>query len=99
VGRSQKYAVAVPELTRGCIHRRIVVQKTKSFALTYSQLRISLVFTPTLGFPNTWFSSPQFGGFFYLFSLNTQGQMNISPPLDGFIELQLQIGLTYFFPF
>ncbi len=53
----------------GCIHRRVVTQKTKSFALTYSQLRISLVFTPTLGFPNTWFSSPQFGGFFCIFSL------------------------------
>jgi hypothetical protein len=49
--------------TRGGIHRRLITQKTKSFALSYSQLRISLVFTPTLGFPNTWFSSPQFGGF------------------------------------
>ncbi len=47
----------------GGIHRRIVTQKTKSFALTYSQSRICLVFCPTLGFPNTWFFSPQFGGF------------------------------------
>jgi hypothetical protein len=53
------------------IHRQLVTQKTKSFALSYSQLRIYLVFTPTLGFPNTWFSSPQFGGFFSIFSLFT----------------------------
>jgi hypothetical protein len=72
---SKSWDLLLPQLLlyqhspNGGIHRRIVTQKTKSFALTYSQLRIYLVFTPTLGSSNTWFSSPQFGGFFYIFSL------------------------------
>jgi hypothetical protein len=66
-GRWAEEIISLSEF-RGGIHRRIVTQKTKSFALTYSQSRIYLVFCPTRGFPNTWFSSPQFGGFFCIFS-------------------------------
>ncbi len=65
LGYSHKQAKQKTEESGGGIHRQIVTQKTKSFALTYSQSRICLVFCPTLGFLNTWFSSPQFGGFFY----------------------------------
>jgi hypothetical protein len=39
------HTTSYPGPRRG-IHRRLIAQKTKSFALSYSQLRISLDFTP-----------------------------------------------------
>jgi hypothetical protein len=64
--------------------RRLITQKT-SFALSYSQLCICLVFNPTLCFPNSWFSFfTAVLRIFYIFSLITQGHINMGPPSDVF---------------
>jgi hypothetical protein len=44
-------------VTRGCMHRRLIIKKAWLSALSYAQSRISLVFCRSLGFLVPWMSS------------------------------------------
>ncbi len=44
-------------VSRGCMHRRLIIEKTWLSAISYAQSRISLVFCRSLGFLVPWLSS------------------------------------------